>query len=440
MNTNWASHWNLRFDDPEQERAFIDEHQRSSMPVIREAMLSALIAWGLCHVSVVIFLQSYPMVGGTLVICCLYSVFVAGLVISGRAPSSKRATLLQRVALASHVGKFFVTVGLAQLYMRSSGLAAVGMVTILANAASACRHRTTQVLWLMITGASMYLLALVYLVAVCGETLGDLGWAAPVVILVEVLFGVVTARANERMSRELFVKDGLLREQREQLAREMARSESLLRNVLPESIAIKLRDNPGIIAEEQPEASVLFADLAGFTAMSSDMTAGQVVEMLNEVFTEFDLLVERHGLEKIKTIGDCYMVASGVPQRREDHARVLVQLALEMRDLVASRPFSGRHINFRFGVNSGPVVAGVIGKQKFIYDLWGDTVNVASRMESNGQAGIVQVSTETRARLDGAFRCEPRGSIHMKGKGEMAIFHVTGYAPTLGETHDDHPS
>jgi adenylate cyclase len=103
------------------------------------------------------------------------------------------------------------------------------------------------------------------------------------------------------------------------------------------------------------------------------------------------------------------------------------------------RSFSGRHLNFRFGVNSGPVVAGVIGKRKFIYDLWGDTANVASRMESNGQAGIVQVSTETRARLDGAFRCEPRGSVHMKGKGEMAIFHVTGYVPALGETHDNHP-
>ena len=146
--------------------------------------------------------------------------------------------------------------------------------------------------------------------------------------------------------------------------------------------------------------------------MSSQMSPTELVTLLNEVFSAFDQLVERHGVEKIKTIGDCYMVAAGVPQPRSDHARALTQLALEMQALVASRDFQGHPLRFRIGLNSGPLVAGVIGRRKFIYDLWGDAVNTASRTEA------------THELIKDNFICEPHGTISVKGKGEMKVWYV----------------
>jgi len=148
------------------------------------------------------------------------------------------------------------------------------------------------------------------------------------------------------------------------------------------------------------------------------MTPTALVELLNKVFSYFDLLVEKYGLEKIKTIGDCYMVASGVPRPRDDHAQVLIAMALEMRDYVSEHQFSGRQLTFRIGVNSGPVVAGVIGRKKFIYDLWGDAVNTASRMESHGQGGFIQITRATYELVKDDFVCESHGIMNVKGKGE----------------------
>ena len=167
----------------------------------------------------------------------------------------------------------------------------------------------------------------------------------------------------------------------------------------------------GAIAAHYESASVLFADVVGFTPMAAAMVPLRLVNLLNEVFSAFDDLVEKHGLEKIKTIGDCYMVAAGVPRERADHALALVQLALDMRDAVASRTFGGERLAFRIGVNSGPVVAGVIGRKKFIYDLWGATVNLASRMELHGQSGTVQITRSTYELVGAEFDCESAGTI-----------------------------
>ncbi len=156
------------------------------------------------------------------------------------------------------------------------------------------------------------------------------------------------------------------------------------------------------------------------------MTPTEIVELLNEVFSHFDTLVDKYGLEKIKTIGDCYMVAAGVPRPRADHAQALTRMALEMRDYVSGREFHGRRLAFRIGLNSGPVVAGVIGRKKFIYDLWGDAVNTASRMESHGQGGIIQITRATYELVKDEFVCEPRGTMNVKGKGEMEVWFVTG--------------
>jgi class 3 adenylate cyclase/CHASE3 domain sensor protein len=207
---------------------------------------------------------------------------------------------------------------------------------------------------------------------------------------------------------------------------EQEKSENLLLNILPKDIAELLKKKPNSIAEQYSEASILFADVVDFTPMSSQMKPIELVELLNQVFSQFDNLVEKYDLEKIKTIGDCYMVASGVPRPRQDHAQVITCLALDMQEIVRESDYFGRKLTFRIGINSGPVVAGVIGRKKFIYDLWGDAVNTASRMESNGRGGLVQITQETYNLINDDFICESRGVINVKGKGELPVWFVRG--------------
>ena len=204
------------------------------------------------------------------------------------------------------------------------------------------------------------------------------------------------------------------------------KAESLLLNILPKEIANILKNEPRTIADHFEGASILFADVVNFTPLSATMTPTSLVELLNEVFSHFDLLVDKYELEKIKTIGDCYMVAAGVPRPRADHAQQLTAMALEMRDYVRQNDFSGRKLVFRMGLNSGPVVAGVIGRKKFTYDLWGDAVNTASRMESHGKEGTIQITRATYELVKDDFICEPQGTVNVKGKGEMEVWYVTG--------------
>ena len=204
------------------------------------------------------------------------------------------------------------------------------------------------------------------------------------------------------------------------------RSETLLLNILPKEISEALKTDQERHRCTLWSASVLFADVVGFTPMAATMAPLRLVNLLNDVFHCFDDLVEKHGLEKIKTIGDCYMVASGVPRERPDHAAALVQLAIDMREAVATRRFDDRKLAFRFGINSGPVVAGVIGRKKFIYDLWGAAVNVASRMESQGASGTIQITRSTHDLIEDQFDCESRGTIKVKGADEMEVWSVLG--------------
>lgn len=204
------------------------------------------------------------------------------------------------------------------------------------------------------------------------------------------------------------------------------RSEMLLLNILPKEISETLKAGPRTIAAHHDAASILFADVVNFTPMAATMTPLRLVELLNEVFQCFDELVEKYELEKIKTIGDCYMVAAGVPRPRADHAQAIVELALDMQKAVAENEFCGRHLGFRIGINSGPVVAGVIGRKKFSYDLWGAAVNVASRMESYGQQGAVQITRSTYELVKNDFALEPKGTIQVRGAGEQEVWHVLG--------------
>jgi adenylate cyclase len=207
---------------------------------------------------------------------------------------------------------------------------------------------------------------------------------------------------------------------------EYERSERLLTNILPATIAERLKDpSRTIIADKYDDASILFADIAGYTKRASDMTPSELVRFLDRLYTDLDALVDKHGLEKVKTSGDSYMVVSGVPEPRDDHIEALGCLALDMAEAVAGlRDPDGRDVPLRIGLAAGPVVAGVVGARKFFYDVWGDAVNVASRMETTDVEGRIQVPQNVYERLNHAFELEERGEIEIKGKGVMHTWYL----------------
>lgn len=221
-----------------------------------------------------------------------------------------------------------------------------------------------------------------------------------------------------------------LEESLNQLQAEQEKSERLLLNILPRAIAERLKEGEETIAEQFNEASVLFGDICGFTEFSAASSPRELVELLNEIFSGFDALADKHGVEKIKTIGDAYLAVAGLPVARADHAEATAALALDMLiEIERFRTARGVPLEMRIGIHSGPVVAGVIGKKKFSYDLWGDTVNTASRMESHGAPGRIHVSQATRDRLAAGHRFEERGEIAIKGKGSMATYFLLDQVP-----------
>lgn len=232
--------------------------------------------------------------------------------------------------------------------------------------------------------------------------------------------GMLAGYTLERGVRTDFLQRRVIETQRRE-------ADKLLRNVLPEAIAQRLKTEEGAIADYVPDVTVLFADFVGFTALSERLAPSALLHVLSEMFTAFDRLADKHGLEKIKTIGDAYMVAGGVPNPLPGHAKAVADMALEMLGEVAAL---GKKLDLpfqiRIGVHSGPVIAGVIGIKKFSYDLWGDTVNTASRLEAHGVAGAIQVSAMLRERLGDAYLFEERGVIQLKGKGPVEAYLLRG--------------
>ena len=220
----------------------------------------------------------------------------------------------------------------------------------------------------------------------------------------------------------------------EALRYQQEQAERLLLNILPEPIALRLKQEEQTIADSFPEVSVLFADIVGFTQLSTTVSPIELVRLLNRIFSAFDRLAEHHQLEKIKTIGDAYMVVSGLPVPRADHAEAIANMALDMqREIEKFSQEIGTKFQMRIGINTGPVVAGVIGIKKFIYDLWGDTVNTASRMESHGIPGQIQVTAATYDCLKDHYEFESRGTIYIKGKGEMQTYLLKGQKVKVGQ-------
>ena len=245
--------------------------------------------------------------------------------------------------------------------------------------------------------------------------------------------GALIAYRLESQARESFMQRRVIDEQVQALAAEKARAEELLLNVLPESIAERLKSGQRPIADGFAQVSVLFADIVGFTKMSERISPVELVDRLNRIFSSFDDLADKLKLEKIKTIGDAYMVAGGLHSHEYDHAQMIAEMSLGMqrRATEFSREF-GDALSIRIGIHTGPVVAGVIGKRKFIYDVWGDTVNTASRMESHGEPGAIHVSDATQLLLKSMYILTPRGEIEVKGKGVMRTWFLVGPLPSAG--------
>jgi len=238
---------------------------------------------------------------------------------------------------------------------------------------------------------------------------------------------VTTSVERKKLRDQEALRMRQLEQQHEAITQEQAKTEQLLLNILPRKIAQRLKAGEEHIADAFPNVSVLFADMVGFTAMSRTMKASDLVKVLSDLFSRFDLITEKHGLEKIKTIGDCYMLAGGVPEPSDDHAHAAIDAALDMcLALEEIRERTGGALRMRIGVHSGPIVAGVIGLRKFTYDLWGDTVNVASRMESTGEPGRIHVSVHTADLIRSQFKLESRGCIEVKSLGAVDKYFVNG--------------
>jgi adenylate cyclase len=275
------------------------------------------------------------------------------------------------------------------------------------------------------SGVRWYVAFLVTFI-VTGTVGSVLGFPSPVPVWFSTLMLVLNVAVG---GTTVFTLLALFAKQRHdalaELRVEQDKAENLLLNILPKSIADRLKGDAQTIADSFASASILFADVVDFTPLAQRLPAAEVVGILDRLFSYFDTLAERYGLEKIKTIGDCYMVAAGVPTPRADHATAIARMALDMREAMRDADAVGDlGLELRIGINSGPVVAGVIGRKRFLYDLWGDAVNTASRMESHGAPGRIQITRATYELLGDEFECEPRGMVEVKGKGQLETWYL----------------
>jgi adenylate cyclase len=372
--------------------------------------LVTIIAGGSVHVALAAFFlaMSQPWLAALNVGSIAWFVVAAVLTRRGH---HRLGVLMGFAEVVVHVPVMTLLVGLDGGYLAYN--LAIGIVAMVLFPASERRTRIVLVAIALVSGG---LLAAVGMsstpVIVFGsvQVLGYLNVGGTVLALFFIM-GTVAAAGDRAEAR---------------LERERRRSEKLLLNILPSPIAERLKRDPGTIADAFQSVTVLFADVVGFTKLSATMESTQVVEILNEVFSEFDRLAAKHRLEKIKTIGDGYMVVGGLPEPHESHAVASAQMAIDMHEAIrAYSERTGHTLEIRVGLHSGPVVAGVIGVNKFAYDIWGDTVNTASRMESLGAAGRTQVSDATKELLSDSHTLDERGLIEVKGKGKMHTWYLT---------------
>jgi len=405
----------LSFADPDLESRFRADRAQTSLPVIRSGELGGIWLWPAAGVLI-------PLVGPVnlpvviVVVIAMVALDIVLLMLLRRSPSPG---LLETVGAVSCALNGLAVVVLA--------LAAVDLAPYVVPALMLVAIYTFVVFQLPpapgLAATAVYLAA--YLLVPIQRpsfagTMIDL-----VVLTAAVGLGAAASYLLERSARERFMQARLIETQQAEIVEEQAKSDRLLRNVLPARIAAQLREAPGALAEGFESATVLFADVVGFTPLSERLGPQRTAEMLNVLVSQFDQLAEGLGLEKIKTIGDAYLVVGGVPDPLPDHACRVVRMGLAM---IASASAEGQArdlpLAIRVGVHSGPVVAGVIGLTKFAYDVWGDTVNVAARLQAAGVPGEVQASEATTALLDDSFVLVSRGALELKGKGAVPAFLV----------------
>ena len=401
----------LRFRDPGLEHEFQSEMAATNGP---QARVGAAVAIGL-WLAAALIIPAVIEVDRTvvLVICVgMAAVNLVGVI------ASRWATTLDRQQV----------IGFAL-----NGLAGLAVLTLIAVSGTTDRYAAPALLLIAIFAFVVIRLQFVFALVAAGTYLvgyvivvatGPTGGTALDIFLVAaaILAGLAATYLLERGARDVFAQRRLIEQQAAELAEAHATSERLLLNVLPGSVAERLKAGETTIADAYDDATVLFADLVGFTPLASSLSPADTVGLLDRLFSAFDQLAERHGLEKIKTIGDAYMVVGGVPEVCADHPARVVAMGLDMLEAAASLARElDRPLDLRVGVHTGPVVAGVIGTTKFIYDLWGDTVNVASRLESHGVAGAVQMSEDTWLR-SGGVTAERRGPIELKGRGTVVAY------------------
>jgi len=408
----------LRFDEPATERAYLRHHADAARPFFRATAAIGLFGW--CLIAAIDG-RIAGDVDNARVALIIRFVVGAPVIVFGLAWSFVRTDLYRRTHEWVMVAVLISTMGCVAAMMLlvphpevySSDIAVAGemLLIMVAGTLSGLRFPPAMVAIGAAAALVLNILAFRYRYAF---------WPISMFLLLGAGAAVAAGYLIDLQTRRAWL---VTRE----LAHERERSEALLRNILPESIAERLKRGPARIADHFPTATVLFADLVGFTAIAERTHAEELVSALDELFSTFDAIAEQHGLEKIKTIGDAYMVVGGVPTAREDHARAVAEMALAMRTAVGQYQFvGGRRMALRIGIATGPVIAGVIGRRKLVYDLWGDTVNTASRMESHGIADGIQITDATRALLADDYVVAPRGSVSVKGKGEMNTWLLIG--------------
>jgi adenylate cyclase len=411
----------LAFPDPEAEAGFQADLAEALLPIIRTGLLGGLWLWPV--VAVLLLLIGSVNVPGVLAITAgMFALNVLTLALL-RATRSLHSMEFIGVIVCALGGVAVV------LLVPVSGLPSLsvfvvpGLMVVSIYAFVVFQLPAAQGLAAAAVFMAVYLIAPRPPATPPAEALGL------VLIGAVVGLGAMAAYLLERSMRDRYRQSRLIESQSTEIAQERAKSDRLLLNVLPARIAARLRDEPGALAERFEAASVLFADLVSFTPLSERLGPQRTADMLNDLVSRFDDLAEGFGLEKIKTMGDAYLVVGGVPEPVPDDAERVVGMGLAMIKATADcAAETGLPLQIRVGVHSGPVVAGVIGRTKFTYDVWGDTVNVASRLESTGLPGEVQASEATTARLTDAFTVEARGAIDLRGKGTLAAFLVRASA------------
>jgi len=411
--------WHLRFADPAEEQAFLAYHAERAVPFIRVGMVASMMGWVIGHIGIALAMPEVLRMYNIGVFGVMYPL-IALLFFLSFVPYTSR--ILQTLSMLANVAAGAVIALMTQI-ASFAPLALSAFILILFIGIVAFRLRVQQTLVLAVLNVALYEAVLLNLFLSDAKSLQQLVMES-VVLWIAAGMVLLVAYVIETTTRQSFAQERLIAEQQEIIRLEKAKADNLLLNILPESIAALLKDEPKTIAQHHEHVSILFADIVNFTPLSAQMPPAETVDLLNNIFSYFDTLAEKYALEKIKTIGDCYMIAAGVPRPRTDHAQALANMALEIQDYASQHKFSGRQLAFRIGINSGPVVAGVIGHRKFIYDLWGDTVNTASRMESHGVAGSIQVTDATHELIKRDFICEPRGIVNVKGKGEVKVWYV----------------